>query len=59
MFDDDGMMKDDKPNISIMIKWEVIQERFMKVDDIMKLNIKEQLVKIAYLETTNSKPPSK
>lgn len=34
-------MKDDKLNIYIMTVWEVVQERFMKADDIMKLYIKE------------------
>lgn len=56
-FDDDGVTKDDKSNISIKIKWTVIQERFMKVGDIVKLNIKDQLRKISYLETTNLKLP--
>lgn len=40
-FDDDGVTRDDKSNISIIIEWKVIQERFMKADDIMKLHIKE------------------
>lgn len=57
--DDDGVMKDDKPNISIMTEWEVVQERFMKADDNMKFHIKEILRKIVYLETTDLKPPSK
>lgn len=57
-FDDDGVTKDDKSNISIMIEQKVIKERFMKADDIMKLHIKEKLKKIAYPKTTNLKPPS-
>ncbi|XP_050919722.1 uncharacterized protein LOC127137294 [Lathyrus oleraceus] len=36
-FDDDGVMKDVKSNISILTKWELIQERFLKVDNNMKL----------------------
>lgn len=56
-FDDDNAMKGDKSNISIMNEWRVIQERFMKVDDNMKFNIKEQLRKIAYPEITDLKPP--
>lgn len=56
-FDDDGVMKDDKSNISIMTEWDVIQERFMKVDDIMKFHIKEQLRNITYPKITNLKPP--
>lgn len=57
-FDDDGVMKDDKSNISIMTEWEVIQERFMKADDIMKFHIKEPLRKIDCLETMDLKQPS-
>lgn len=51
-------MKEGKLNISILIEWEVIQHIFLKLDDNMKLHIKEQLRKIAYLKTTNLKPPS-
>ncbi|XP_050895838.1 uncharacterized protein LOC127102518 [Lathyrus oleraceus] len=57
-FDDDGVMNDGKSNISILTEWEVIQERFLKADDNMKLHIKEQLRKISYPETTNTKPSS-
>ena len=52
------MIKDGKSNISILIEWEVIQEIFLKVDDNMKLHIKEQLRKIENLETTYLKPLS-
>lgn len=55
-FDDDGVMKDSKSNISILTKWKVIQERFLKVGDDMKLHIKKQLRKIDYPKTTNLKP---
>lgn len=51
-------MKDDKSNISIMIEWEAIQERFMKAGDIMKFHIKEKLRNISYPEKTNLKPLS-
>lgn len=51
-------MKDDKLNTFIITEWKVIQERFMKVDDNMKLNINEHLRKTAYLKTTYLKPPS-
>ena len=57
-FDDDGKMKSNKSNISILTEWEAIQERFLKADDATKLHIKEQLRKIAFPETTNLKPPS-
>ncbi|XP_050888875.1 uncharacterized protein LOC127094048 [Lathyrus oleraceus] len=57
-FDDGGVMKDGKSKITILIKWEVIQELLLKVNDNMKLHIKEQLRKIAYSETTDLKPPS-
>ena len=40
-FDDDGIMNDGKSNISILTEWEVIQERFLKADDNMKIHIKE------------------
>ncbi|XP_050876500.1 uncharacterized protein LOC127080214 [Lathyrus oleraceus] len=56
-FNDDGVMKDDKSNISILTEWEVIHENFLKVDDNIKLHIKEQLRKLAYPEITD-KPPS-
>lgn len=36
----------------------MIQERFFKADDNMKLRLKEQFRKIAYPETTDLKPPS-
>lgn len=39
-FDDDGVIKDDKYNISILTKWELIQVRFLKADENMKLHIK-------------------
>lgn len=48
-FDDDDVTEDDKLNISIIIECKVIKERFMKADNIMKLHIKEQFRKIAYL----------
>lgn len=51
-------MNDGKSNIFISTEWEVIQERFLKVGDNMKLHIKETLRKIAYPETTDMKPPS-
>ncbi|XP_050890540.1 uncharacterized protein LOC127095945 [Lathyrus oleraceus] len=57
-FDDNCVMKDGKSNISNLTEWEVIQEIFLKADDNMKLHIKEQLRKIAYLDTTDLKPPS-
>ncbi|XP_050908354.1 protein FAR-RED ELONGATED HYPOCOTYL 3-like [Lathyrus oleraceus] len=57
-FDDDGVMNDGKSNISNLTKWKVIQERFLKVSDNMKLHIKEQLRKIVYPKTTDMKPPS-
>lgn len=41
-----------------MTEWEVIQERFTKVDDIMKLHIKEKPRKISYLEKRDLKPLS-
>lgn len=58
-FNDDGVMMDGKAGITIMIEWEIIQYRFSKVDDTMKLHIKEKLRKIAYKKTTNLKPPLK
>src|SRR4051812_27952670 len=58
IFDDDGCMEKGKPNISISTELEVIQERFLKADDNMKLHIKLQLRKIGYYETTDMKPPS-
>lgn len=36
----------------------MIQDRFLKADDNMTQHIKDQLRKIAYLETTYLKPPS-
>lgn len=57
-FNDDGLMKDGKSNISILTEWELIQERFLKADENMKLHIKEQLRKIVYPETTCLKPLS-
>lgn len=45
-------------NISILKEWNVIQERFLKIDDNMKLQIKLSLRKIVYPETTYLKPPS-
>lgn len=39
-----------------MSEWEVIQEILLKVDNHMKLHIKEQLRKIAYPKTKNLKP---
>lgn len=45
-FYDDRVMKNDKSNIFIMTEWEVVQEIFMKANDIMKLHIKEKLRKI-------------
>ena len=50
-FDDDGVIKDGKSNISIFTEWKVIQERFLKADDNMKLHI-NFFRKISYLETT-------
>lgn len=47
-FDDDVVMKDSKLNISILIECKVIQERFLKDDDNMKLHIKEQLSNMYY-----------
>lgn len=41
-----------------MNECEVIQEIFMKVNEIMKLHMKEQLRKIVYQEITNFEPPS-
>lgn len=57
-FDEDDVMKDEKSNISILTKWEVIQDIFLKAGDNMKLHIKEQLRKIAYPKTTDLKPLS-
>ncbi|XP_050886362.1 uncharacterized protein LOC127091721 [Lathyrus oleraceus] len=57
-FDDDGVVNDGKSNISILTEREVIQGRFLKADDNMKLHIKEQLKKISYPETTDMKTPS-
>ncbi|XP_050887186.1 uncharacterized protein LOC127092367 [Lathyrus oleraceus] len=57
-FDDDSVMNDGKLNIFILIEREVIQERFLKADDNMKLHIKEQLRKISYPETTDMKSTS-
>ena len=51
-------MKSDKSNISIMAKWEVIQERFLKVDDATKIHIKEELRNIVFPKTMDLKPPS-
>lgn len=53
-----ALMNDGKSNIFILKKWEVIQERFLKVDDNMKIHIKEQLRKIVNLKTTDMKSPS-
>lgn len=58
IFYDNRVMKDGKSNISILTEWEGIQERFLKVDDNMKLYIKEKRRKIDYLETTNLKRSS-
>lgn len=58
-FDDDGVMMDGKTGITILTEWKIIQYRFSKVDDTMKLHIKEKLRKIAYQKTTYLKPPSK
>lgn len=52
MFDDDGMMKEGKLNISILTEREVIKYIFLKVDYNMKLYIKEKMRKIDYPETT-------
>lgn len=57
-FDDDGVMKYDKSNISILTEWEVIQKRILKADDNMKFHIKEQLRKTTYLKILDLKPPS-
>ena len=57
-FDDVDVMKDGKLNTSILIKWKVIQEIFLKVDDNMKPHTKEQLRKVTNLETTYLKRPS-
>ncbi|XP_058783671.1 uncharacterized protein LOC131658391 [Vicia villosa] len=57
-FDDDGCIEGERSNISISTELEAIQERFSKVDDNIKLHIKEQLRKIGYPETTDMKPPS-
>ncbi|XP_058763235.1 uncharacterized protein LOC131636641 [Vicia villosa] len=57
-FYDDGCIEGEKSNISIISKVEVIQERFSKAADNMKLYIKEQLRKIGFPETTNMKPSS-
>lgn len=57
-FDDNDAMKDDKLNISILTKWEVIQDRFLKDDENTKLHIKEKTRKIAYPKTIDLKPPS-
>ncbi|XP_058726958.1 uncharacterized protein LOC131598363 [Vicia villosa] len=55
-FDDDGCVEGEKSNISITSELEAIKERFSKADGTM--NIKEQLRKIGYPETTDMKPPS-
>ena len=57
-FKDDEKMKSDKSNIFILTKWEAIQARFLRADNATKLQIKEELRKIAFPETTNLKPPS-
>lgn len=55
-FDDDGIIMNDKLDISIMEEWEVIQENFFKFDYNMKLCIKEKICKIAYTKTIDIKP---
>ncbi|XP_058740849.1 uncharacterized protein LOC131613172 [Vicia villosa] len=57
-FNDLKILKDNSLDITIETKLEVIMEIFSKVDDTMKLHIKEQLRRIAYPETTDLKPPS-
>lgn len=53
-----GLMKDGKIGIIITTEWAIIQVRFSKADDTMKLHTKEHLRKIAYPETTCLKPSS-
>lgn len=52
-------MENGKSNISIMMKWKMIQEIFLKDDGNMKLHIEEKMAKIVYTETTNLKLPLK
>ena len=40
-FEDDGKMKSDKLNISILTEWEEIQVRFLRVNDANKIHIKK------------------
>lgn len=51
-------MKDGKAGITIMTEWKIIQDRLSKIDDTMKLHIKENLRKISYPEIIYLKPPS-
>lgn len=57
--DDDGAMKNGKLNIFIVTEWEVIQERFLKVGENIKFQIKEKLRKILRLKKlfSNSSTP--
>ncbi|XP_058762138.1 uncharacterized protein LOC131635532 [Vicia villosa] len=57
-FDDDGCIEREKSHICIISELEMIQERFSKADDNMKIYIKELLQKIGYCETTDMKPLS-
>lgn len=57
-FDNDGLIKESKSNISIMKEWEVIQKRFLKAGDNTNFHIKEQPRKIAYQDTTTLKQPT-
>lgn len=54
-FYDDGVMKDSKSNIFILTELEVIQDRFSKVYENMKLHIKDQLRKISYPKQLKTK----
>lgn len=47
-YDDDGMIKEGKLDMSIMPESKVFQERGLKADYNMNLHIKEQMWKIAY-----------
>lgn len=53
LFDDDGMIKYGKSDISIMVKQEVIHERFRKGDYNIRLHIKQKMHKIVYIKLVN------
>lgn len=58
LVDDDGVPKEDRPDISILPELEAIQIRFNNADYNTKILIKEQLHQIAFPETMAPCPPA-